>query len=389
MEKEQDTLFNLDLGSLGDSPFVDEATEETQVEQKEESSDKEDSTDETKEDINPFTVEQTDEESQDEDDTENEENSEEDSEETAKDASSEDLKDDKDSPSPLIPFVKFLREEGIFPNINVDEFSKSENPEEDFKELISSQINSELEELINQFPPELLKLANMTLKEGVPFKKLLDLQEEQFNFSQIKEESLADTDVQKQVLRQYLKETSKFSNEQIEEQINDWEDLDKLEKNAKTAYKNLGELVKSKEQSLIEEAKQEEKARAAKREEDLKNLRKLIDSTDEIIPGVKISKSRKDNLFKSISTPSGYDKNGNPVNDIIQARMQDPIGFEMKLRYLFDMTKGFNDFSTLQAGSKKSFINELENASKKLDSKASIKRTPTTNKTKKIFDWLE
>ena len=99
----------------------------------------------------------------------------------------------------------------------------------------------------------------------------------------------------------------------------------------------------------------------------LEDFKGTLKETKEILPGVTINDNIKDDIYKSLTTVVDIDQYGQPMNNIAKARAEDPIGFDVKLAYLFEVTKGFNDWSTVVSAGKKNAIKDFEAATRKLN----------------------
>lgn len=77
------------------------------------------------------------------------------------------------------------------------------------------------------------------------------------------------------------------------------------------------------------------------------DITKLVNSTDEVIKGIKIGAKTKEDLIKQIITPVGNDKAGKPINAFYKAYNEDPIKNQVIQNYLFMVTKGYTDFSKI------------------------------------------
>lgn len=133
------------------------------------------------------------------------------------------------------------------------------------------------------------------------------------------------------------------------------EDLEDA-KDALTSLKTI------KEKTYKEKLKQSEQAKIKQQEDETAQMTKLkesVTSTEEIVPGMKISEAQKTKLFSQMTKPVG--KVGNQlVNEVQKARIENPIDFEIKLNYIFQITNGFKDFSKLVKQSKTKAIKELD-----------------------------
>jgi len=303
-------------------------------------------------------------ESDEEEDVIDEDDNDEDDEDKDKEDQPSQKINKKQSSSPLIPYAKLLKDEGILPNLDLKEF---DGTSEGLKEAMFNEIMGAVEYYKDQLPDRIKTIIN-NYEEGVPLEKLIESDREEVEISKISDDDLKDDiKIQKNILRSYLKKTTKFSDNKIDKQIQFLEDSGDLEDEAISAKDELKSIIDSEKTKAVEEAKARKIEDQKRVQRELKSLEDKIKATDEIIPGVKLNTKSKDNLYKSLTTPAGVDKSGNPVNKIVAARMEDPMGFEIKLHYLFDITKGFTDFSKLSDKGKKDAMKEFEDVVAGLD----------------------
>ena len=129
------------------------------------------------------------------------------------------------------------------------------------------------------------------------------------------------------------------------------------------AKESLGNLLKDEEQRFQAQiqAEQQRKVQEEQRfKKSLEDLKKEIEATTEVIPGFKINKVNKDKLYELITKPAAKLDNGTPISAIQKARMENPVSFEIKLNYLFQLTDGFKDFSKITAKVKSKAVSELD-----------------------------
>ena len=353
---EKDGIFNTDLASLVGEPIeVDgvgdfsgfvEATKTTDDNKETKKEDK-------KEEEGLIDLEELEEE---------EEEQEEEIEEEEKPSSTN--PDKKQSSSPFTPYAKLLKEEGVLPNLNMEDF---DGTAEGLKTAMINEIIGAVEMYKDTLPSRVKDLIN-NYEEGVPLEELLKIDKEEVQALSLDEDKIKeDISLQKKTVRDYLKKTSKFSDKKIDNQIQYYEDSGELEEEALNAAAELKELIQTEKTQAVEQAKQKEKMMQEQAKIELANLNKKIQEANEIIPGLKLNDRVKSELIKSMTVPAGKDKNGNPVNRIVAARMENPMEFEIKLHYLFEITKGFSDFSKLVEKGKKDTIKEFEEAISKTD----------------------
>lgn len=297
----------------------------------------------------------------------------EDKEEEEEEQEEEDNKEDEkpsskstkeSSSSPLTPYARLLKEEGILPNMDLEGF---DGTADGLKQAMVDEIVGAVEYYKDSLPERIKNLIN-NYEEGVPLERLLEIDRNEISLENISEDKVReDISIQKEMMTTYLKKTTKFSESKIKTLIERYEDSGELEEEALTAVGELKELASKEKEEATKEAQRMQKEQQERANKELAELNKLIQGTEEIIPGMKLNTKVKNDLVKSLTTPVGRDQNGNPVNRIVAARMENPLDFEIKLHYLFEITKGFKDFSKLVEKGKKDSIREFEEAATKLE----------------------
>jgi hypothetical protein len=272
--------------------------------------------------------------------------------------------DGGDDSSPLVPYAKLLVDEGILPNLNLDEF---DGTAEGLKEAMNKEIHSGIEAYKASLPEDVKKIID-GYEVGVPLEKLLELNKEKLNVSTIKESDIINNEeLQKEIVRKYFKKTTRFSDKKIEQNIERLSDIGELEAEALSNITELKALVEEEEAKAIEDAKRQEEEYQEQLRKYWEEFDKKLEAADEIIPGLKVTKTIKQKIITNLSTAVATDQNGNPVNKIAYYRSKHPQEFELYLNYLFEVTNGFSDFSVLSKGGKKAAIAELEKAARNLD----------------------
>lgn len=311
--------------------------------------------------------------------------SEEDSTETTEETVEEEI--EESNSSPLTPYAKLLVDEGILPNFNLKVF---DGTAEGLKEAMVKEIEVGVEDYKESLPEEIKKLLT-NYEQGVPLKALLEIDERRFQYNAIKDDDLKDNkDLQKALIRDYYTQTTKFSEDKINKLIQRSEDLEELEEEAKA---NLPELIKFQdilEQQEVLKARKEEETREKQRQETLTTFKTTLEKTNEIIPGIKVNKNIKDNIYKIMTTPVGEDQYGNPINKIGQYKVEHPYEFDIMLSYLYEATKGFKDWTVLSSAGKTKAIESFEEKIAKQNQRGSGKlpKTPQNQSSQSIFDQI-
>jgi hypothetical protein len=126
-----------------------------------------------------------------------------------------------------------------------------------------------------------------------------------YNTVDFEQVDLSDEATQKEVVKYYLKKTTKFKDEQIEKKVNQLEQFAELEDEAKTALDELKVLDKEEKDLLARQAADYEVAQAKARQDADKLFRKTLKETDEV-SGIKINKDRVFNsLYNTIKLEDG------------------------------------------------------------------------------------
>jgi len=114
----------------------------------------------------------------------------------------------------------------------------------------------------------------------------------------------------------------------------------------------VASIIKFEEESLssiIDNAKKEEQSK-------LDDVKKYIANTQEVVPGVVLTDTQKDELYNRITTDLG-DRD----NAFMRAQKADPIGSRIRIETVAYLTKDFTDFSIFGAKNESKITNNIEN----------------------------
>jgi len=296
---------------------------------------------------------------------------------------------DTEETSSLASYAAVLQEDGILPNLDIEAFNKIEDPEEQAETLLKAhedRINEGITNWVQNLPDRLKHIID-NFQEGVPLETLIKADSNSLEFGKITEDQIInDENLQESlVIRDFIDRG--FDKATAETMAQTLKDADKLEEQAKKSHTTL----KTKDDARIEAekvaAKEQEAAAKKTYEKQLADLNNLVTNTTEIIPGVQLSKTVKEQLLDSMTKPVGFDNEGNPVSKIIQARNENPQAFEMKLHYLFNLTNGFEDFSKITNTTKSRVVKKLSDRLQNTTHKAG-RSMRVENKNKDVADSL-
>jgi len=128
-------------------------------------------------------------------------------------------------------------------------------------------------------------------------------------------------------------------------------------------------------QSKVDAVKAQRQAEVDDNKSRFDKLKDSVYDTKEIIKNYKITDSLRDKVYATMTKPVSTSKEGHPVNKFTNEREKDPVGFDTKLYYLFEMTKGFKDFSIFEKKAQSKAARELE----RVVSKTNILNTGSTS----------
>jgi hypothetical protein len=118
---------------------------------------------------------------------------------------------------------------------------------------------------------------------------------------------------------------------------------------AEFAVKNIIAHEKESLDNIIETAK-------AKEAKSLSDIKDYIYKTPEVLPGIQLTDSQKDELYKGITTDVG-----NKDNAFVAYQKSNPVGSRIKLEAFFYLTKGLEDFSVFTNKAETKISNSIEN----------------------------
>lgn len=228
--------------------------------------------------------------------------------------------EEPDSDYSFKALATYLSDEGII------DFEDSEDLE-DSPELLFQSVQKTIEAEIKNYKesiPEVGKKFLEYLEKGGDPSKFIEAAAQPIDFKSL---DLEDTNIQKQVVSEYLK-TQDYTQEEIDDLLQDYEDSLILEKQATLAAKKLEKIHSKKLDQLTadqEAAVEAQKEQAAKY---VNTLTTTIDSSEQL-GGLEVTKKDKD-AFKAYLLQT--DKNG--LTQYQKDINEDPVKTQLELAYL-------------------------------------------------------
>ena len=263
--------------------------------------------------------------------------------------------DDNPSPNIFSSLAALLKEKNLLSSPDIDI-----KTEEDFVNAFKGQI--EQNEYLDLTDSQ--KAYLKALRDGVPdedIKKHISTSEQ---LDSITEEKIEEDSVLRQRIiyndllnKGFTQEKAiKFVERSVKMEV-DTEDA----KEALESIKNFKKESFKKQQEEQLKQKQEREKVSLQRVERIKNK---IKNTEEIIKGYKISDNIKESMEKNMFDITNVTEDGTEENSLMKYARENKDDFDLKLYYLFTITNGFQDFSTIEKTKNSKILNDLEKAIK-------------------------
>lgn len=265
------------------------------------------------------------------------------------------------SPKFYSSIAKAFADDGIFPDLNEEDISKIETPE-DFKSLIEAKINSELDERYQRINEALgVGVQPSAIKQYETALNYLD----NITDDVIEDESDQGEDLRKRLIYQdFINRgyTPERAQREVEKSISGGSDIE----DAKEALQGNKDFYNTAYKNIIEQAKEEDKKNKEEQKKQIETLKKSILEDKKFFGDVDIDKSTRQRVLDNIMKPVHKDKNtGELYTAIQQYEMENKVDFIKNLGLIFTLTNGFKDLSGFIKGKVrkevKRGISELEN----------------------------
>jgi hypothetical protein len=140
-----------------------------------------------------------------------------------------------------------------------------------------------------------------------------------------------------------------------------------LYEESKESLAELKKFEAEAEETLKRETKKQREIRMAEQAKEIQTYEKVVNSTKEVIPGLKLDEKLQKDLLNKIIHPVGINGYGEPVSYISTVRELDPYKFDLAVTYLASMTtnkegKPFEDWSKIVKAGETKAVKSLENA---------------------------
>lgn len=252
--------------------------------------------------------------------------------------------DDADSPNLFSSFASELHSKGVLPTLDLDK-TKIEDTD-GLATVIKGEIDTQVKSyLISKIGED----GYDALEKGVTLSQYQQHVDTVETLDNITEDTLSDDlDLAKRVILQdYINQgLSETRAKRILQKTIDLGE-DSVIEDAKESITSLKAFEANRIESEKVAATERMKAEAANQEKIDNDLKSAIYTKKAFIEGINVNKTIQDKVYKSITEVVGESPEGVMENKLMRDRRENPIEFDSKLYYLYEITEGFKDFSKI------------------------------------------
>jgi hypothetical protein len=257
------------------------------------------------------------------------------------------------SPNLYSSISNVLFEQGIIPSLESSENIKTSD---DFVGALKKEIEIQAEQRLEEY------LQNLDLN------KIATSRRTQIELENIDEDYLKDNiDVAKDIIfRDYLNQG--LSEERATKLLRKTIDLgeDMVIEDAIESAQSLREFEARNEQQERSRYSQQLEQQAREQEAINNSIKNTIYNSKEVIAGLPNTKALQDRVFRSMTeVVSKNPETGEMQNKFMQSRSLNPIEFDTKMYYLYELTNGFTDLSSISKTVTSKAVKNLENVLRK------------------------
>ena len=279
--------------------------------------------------------------------------------ENSDDQEDEGNEDNNSSPNPNLysSVAALLHEQGLFPSLDLTK-DKIETLDDFVKSFNSELENKVKDTLVSKIGED----GYNALQKGISLLELNQYNQQQSLLNDIKESEIQDnTELAKQIVYQdYINQglSEEKSLKLLQRLVESGDEL--LIKDAKESLESIKEFNKKEFERKQTESNQKLIDAEKNKEIHTQKLKDSIYNTTSLINGQEFNKDFQNKVYKSMTQVIGKDQNGRPENKLMNYRRENPIEFDTKLYYLFELTNGFKDFSKFTTVSQSQAVKDLE-----------------------------
>lgn len=279
-------------------------------------------------------------------------------------------------------FYSVLTSEGILSAPDDFEFDGTPESLQEVLDHTKQQLTTSVAQALwERLPEDFRSILDYGLSGGTDLNTLLKSRQE----LTLDNVDLDNTSHQREVMRKYFKETTKYDEDRIERMIDKLDTVGTLQEDAAEALDDLKEIISQREKELVEQKKLEREQALQQAQEIRQQIFDIVDNTEYLPPQRK--NKVKAFMFNPITRNKVSDTDFNRVLQSVYSNPEHLIQLA-DLMYDYDPKKGLN-LERFQKASKSSAARKLKEKLESIEdvkSKVSGKGSKVTQST---FDWEE
>lgn len=280
---------------------------------------------------------------------------------------------EEDDNSPFLTFARFLDENGI---ADYDE-ENFEDSEAGLLAMVDKSVEKGVKAYKDNIPEDAKKFLEYLEAGGDP-KQYVENSQSIPDYKGLSDDMLTKESVQKALVTDWMR-LQGYSEEEISESLQDYEESGILEKQAKRIHPKLVGKQKEYEDNILNTQKEEHQKQIEAHKEYIEGIKKSIDTAEDIA-GIPITKKAKDEFFKYVT-----ESNKEGKTKLLQDIEADP---DAQLKMAWFMYNKF-DFSKIETKAKTKVSSKLRDNLSNLDSSLKLKGKSKGSTKKKDSDELD
>jgi len=242
-----------------------------------------------------------------------------------------------DAPFTII-FARDLDKQGLLSSFDEEDFTKAVEEKGDavaLRELLQNEVNSNIEAAKKDLDAGYQDYLQM-IGKGVPPETAGNLLELKKKFDSVEAEKLGEEDnieQRRSLMTDYFSLTTQMSDAKIKQLVDRSFDMGDDVEDSKEYLEALKTLVADNIAQQEAAAKEQQRLNDQAKQQRLEELKDGINAINEIIPGQKVNKQTKQEMYDMLIKPV-QDKNGRTTNKIWAKRAEDPMFFDSRIAYL-------------------------------------------------------
>ena len=237
-----------------------------------------------------------------------------------------------------IIFARDLDKQGLLSSFDEEVFTKAIEKDGEataLRNLIQAEVTSNIEVAKQDLDAGYQDYLNMVGKGVTPEAagNLLELKE---RFNSIDADKLIEDDNTKQrreIITDYFNLTTQMSDAKVKDFVDRSFDMGNDVEDSKEYLETLKLMVTKNITQQEETAKEQQKLNDQAKQQRLEELKDDINAINEIIPGQKLNKQTKQDMYGMLIKPV-QDKDGRTTNQLWAKRAEDPMFFDARVAYL-------------------------------------------------------